>query len=196
MNFSLFYRLPLPTIFWLTLLLYSCKPYEETKQQQVEGAKQDSLFRFTESTDVNLSMFEDGYRFLWIASNYAKNHQSSSENYTIFTGDVRISLFDSLLVEKSAVFCSTATYNNVDNTFRFYGGVTVQSDNQKELLTEELVWFRETRKVETDSYVRIYTKEDTVYGFGLISDEALESYKIKQVSGSVLIKNEKKENED
>jgi LPS export ABC transporter protein LptC len=174
----------------LGLFATSCTPYEEIKQLQVEGAQQDSLFRFTESTNINLSMFERGYRFLNITSAKAKTHQSNSENYTIFSGNVHISLYDSLFQKKSMVYCSTATYNNAENTFRFYGDVHVESENKKQLLTEELTWYRLTRKVETESYVRIYAEDDTVYGFGLVSDEALESYRIKRVSGSVFLKDE------
>jgi LPS export ABC transporter protein LptC len=171
------------------VIITSCQPYEETKHLQASGAIQDSLFRYTESEGVHLSMFEKGYRYLEISSNFARTHQSSAENYTVFTGDVRINLFDSLHTPKSAVVCSTATYNNIANTFTFLGAVSVISENDKQLLTEQLVWFKETRAIESEAFVKIYTEKDTLYGFGLISDEALEAYKIKQVSGHITFEN-------
>ena len=116
------------------LLNWSCQPYEETKHLQASGAIQDSLFRYTESEGVHISMFEKGYRYLEISSNFAKTHQSSSENFTIFSGNVNINLFDSLLALKSAVVCSTATYNNITNTFSFLGAVSVLSETNKQLL--------------------------------------------------------------
>jgi LPS export ABC transporter protein LptC len=171
------------------LLNWSCQPYEETKHLQASGAIQDSLFRYTESEGVHISMFEKGYRYLEISSNFAKTHQSSSENFTIFSGNVNINLFDSLLALKSAVVCSTATYNNITNTFSFLGAVSVLSETNKQLFTEQLRWFRDTRAIESDAFVKIYTEKDTIYGFGLVSDEALESYRIKQVSGNITIEN-------
>jgi LPS export ABC transporter protein LptC len=171
------------------LLNWACQPYEETKHLQASGAIQDSLFRYTESEGVHISMFEKGYRYLEISSNFAKTHQSSSENFTIFSGNVNINLFDSLLALKSAVVCSTATYNNITNTFSFLGAVSVLSETNKQLFTEQLRWFRDTRAIESDAFVKIYTEKDTIYGFGLVSDEALESYRIKQVSGNITIEN-------
>ena len=171
------------------LVNMACQPYEETKHLQASGAIQDSLFRYTESEGVHISMFEKGYRYLEISSNFAKTHQSSSENFTIFTGEVKINLYDSLLTLKSAVVCSTATYNNIANTFSFLGAVSVLSESNKQLLTEQLRWFRDTRGIESDAFVKIYTEKDTIYGFGLVSDEALESYQIKEVSGNITIEN-------
>ena len=115
------------------LLNWSCQPYEETKHLQASGAIQDSLFRYTESEGVHISMFEKGYRYLEISSNFAKTHQSSSENFTIFSGNVNINLFDSLLALKSAVVCSTATYNNITNTSNYikYGNNNINNNLNK-----------------------------------------------------------------
>ncbi len=183
--------LSIPFSFFIGSILINlaCQPYEETKHLQASGAIQDSLFRYTESEGVHISMFEKGYRYLEISSNFAKTHQSSSENFTIFSGEVKINLYDSLLTMKSSVICSTATYNNISNTFSFLGAVSVLSESNKELQTEQLRWFRDSRGIESDAFVKIYTEKDTIYGFGLVSDEALASYRIKQVSGNITIEN-------
>jgi LPS export ABC transporter protein LptC len=164
-----------------------CQPYEETTHKQSKGALEDSLFRFTESVDVDVAMYENGRRFVMIQSPFAKSHQSNGNNYTTFSGGVLIQLMDSLNLVQSEVQCSTATYDVDQQTFDFIGAVRVESENNRLLLTEKLLWFREDRHIETESFVSIFTERDTLYGYGLHSDESLQNYEIKKVSGNIII---------
>lgn len=171
----------------LLVFIAQCQPYESSTSKQAEGAIQDTLFRFTESTDVSVSMFENGNRFLSIKSPFAKSHQESASNYTTFSGNVKIELFDSLKAVVSQVTCATATFDTIQQTFEFIGKVRVVSQNERFLSTEKLTWFRNDRHIETDAYVEIFTPEDSLYGYGLISNEALDAYQIKRVTGNILI---------
>ncbi|TNE74122.1 hypothetical protein EP331_02645 [bacterium] len=165
----------------------ACQPYEETAQKQTKGALEDSLFRFTESSDVDVSMMEKGNRFLSIRSPFAKSYQSNGNNFTTFSGGVSIQLFDSLQMIQSQVICSTATYNTVTNIFDFVGDVRVTSTENRKLFTEKLLWFREDRHIETMAFVSIFTEKDTLYGYGLHGDESLENYEITKVSGKITL---------
>lgn len=173
--------------FFILMMTNQCQPYEETAQKQSKGALEDSLFRFTESVDVDVAMYENGRRFVMIQSPFAKSHQSNGNNYTTFSGGVLIQLMDSLNTVQSEVQCSTATYNAVQQTFDFMGAVRVESENSRLLLTEKLLWFREDRHIETESFVSIFTERDTLFGYGLYSDESLRNYEIKKVSGKIII---------
>ena len=168
-------------------LLLACQPYENTTEQQVKGAIQDSLFRFTESTDLHVAMYDDGKQFLEISSNKAKTQQDNYSNFTVFTGNVSIILYDSTNTQVSKVTCTQATYDNLLETFTFRGAVKVISNEDKRLITEQLLWYREDRHIETESYVEIYTIDDSIFGYGLKSDEQLLNYNITDVSGKITI---------
>lgn len=176
----------------LTFLLFllfasQCQPYESSTTKQAEGAIQDTLFQFTESTDVSVAMYENGIRFLTIKSPYAKSQQESASNYTKFSGNVKIQLYDSLKTVVSEVTCATATFDTIQQTFEFIGKVRVVSKNERFLSTEKLTWFRNDRHIETDAYVEIFTPDDSLYGYGLISNEALDAYQIRRVTGNIII---------
>ena len=64
--------------------------------------------------------------------------------------------------------------------------------NQKgdTLNTEHLIWNAITRKIFTDEFVKIKTKEETIWGDGLVANQDFSDYEIKNVKGQIIAKDE------
>ena len=62
--------------------------------------------------------------------------------------------------------------------------------NQKgdTLNTEHLVWNAVTRKIFTDEFVKIKTKDETIWGDGLTANQDFSDYEIKNVKGQIITK--------
>ena len=63
----------------------------------------------------------------------------------------------------------------------------IGTDGDK-LNTEELIWNDKTKKLSSDKYVTIKTKDEVLYGDGFISDQDLKNYKITHPLGSLKLK--------
>lgn len=69
--------------------------------------------------------------------------------------------------------------------------VVVNSKGEK-LNTEHLIWDENKRRIRTDAFVRITTADQVITGTGLDSDERFEEYEIKNITGTILLKDEPK----
>ena len=66
--------------------------------------------------------------------------------------------------------------------------------NQKgdTLNTEHLIWNAVTRKIFTEAFVKITTKDEILYGDGLTANQDFSDYEIKNPTGQVSMKEEEK----
>ena len=64
--------------------------------------------------------------------------------------------------------------------------------NQKgdKLNTEHLIWNAITKKIFTDEFVKITTKDEIIWGDGLIANQDFSDYTIKNVRGQINVKDE------
>ncbi|CAN5193960.1 hypothetical protein BH09BAC5_BH09BAC5_06440 [soil metagenome] len=66
--------------------------------------------------------------------------------------------------------------------------VVVVNTKGEKLNTEHLIWDGAKRRIRTDAFVKITTKEQVIWGTGLDSDERFEEYEIKNITGTFLLK--------
>jgi len=76
--------------------------------------------------------------------------------------------------------------------------VVVVNEKGEKLETEHLVWNAGTRKIYTDEFVKITTKEDVIWGTGLKADQDFSNWEITHPQGVIQVDdteltNEKKE---
>lgn len=64
--------------------------------------------------------------------------------------------------------------------------------NQKgdKLNTEHLIWNAITKKIFTDEFVKITTKDEIIWGDGLVANQDFSDYTIKNVRGQINVKDE------
>jgi LPS export ABC transporter protein LptC len=78
------------------------------------------------------------------------------------------------------------------------GNVIVVNVKGEKLNTEHLTWNALTKKIYTDDFVKITTKDQVIMGDGMVADQDFSNYEIKNIKGviytkdSLETKNEKK----
>jgi len=77
---------------------------------------------------------------------------------------------------------------NKMNVMEAKGNVVVINEKGDRLNTEHLVWNSVTKKIYTNEFVKITTKDEVIWGNGLESNEDFTVYEIKQVKGSIAVK--------
>ena len=68
--------------------------------------------------------------------------------------------------------------------------VVVINNKGERLDTEKLIWNEKTRKIYTNSFVRITTEKDIMFGEGLEANQNFTNYKIFKYRGSINLENE------
>jgi LPS export ABC transporter protein LptC len=68
--------------------------------------------------------------------------------------------------------------------------VVVINEKGDRLNTEHLIWNAVTKKIYTDDFVKITTKDETIWGDGLIANQDFSEYEIKHPKGSIAVNEE------
>ena len=68
------------------------------------------------------------------------------------------------------------------------GNVIVVNEKGDQLNTEHLIWNAITKKIYTEEFVKITTKDEVIWGDGLEANEDFSEYEIKHVKGTIAVK--------
>ena len=74
-----------------------------------------------------------------------------------------------------------------DSRMEVMDDVVVINRNGEKLNTEHLIWDADSKKIYTDEFVKITTKEEIIFGDGLEANEDFTKYKILNIKGTVTV---------
>ncbi len=81
---------------------------------------------------------------------------------------------------------------NGTNLMEAKRNVVVINEKGDKLNTEHLTWNAATKKIYTDEFVKITTKDQVIWGNGLIADQDFSDYEIKNPKGQINLKESSK----
>lgn len=113
-----------------------------------------------------------------------------------FPNGVYVEFYDESGKMTSTLTANSATFYKEKNSYKVLGNVIIKNlEEQKTLKTEELNWFPDKQKVNTDKFIRIETPDQILTGEGLDAREDFSSYKIRKPKG-VFTPEEESEDDD
>lgn len=116
----------------------------------------------------------------------AKKFQEYLNGDQEFPEGLYIEFFDPSGVKTSTLKANTAHYFKQENRWRGRGNVEVFNlQKGQQLHTEELFWNPAQRKIFTDKFVTIRDQSDVIYGTGMIANQDLSNYSIKNINGTL-----------
>jgi LPS export ABC transporter protein LptC len=136
---------------------------------------------YTDSAQLRLVL--KGNRMLMFNKNV-------SEPITVLPKGLFITFFDE---EEKVSATLKAQYGVMfENTRRMEVkyGVQVVNRNGEKLDTEKLTWDENTKKIFTDAEVTITTPKEIIKGKGMESNQDFSKYELKQVTGTIQLKND------
>ena len=86
--------------------------------------------------------------------------------------------------KKSILTSQNASVNNKTQIMIATDNVKLLSYDNKELLTEELIWDQKNNLIYTEREVKISTEDEVIYGVGFSSTPDFTEYEIKKAKGS------------
>jgi len=163
-------------IFWAFFI--SCqKSQSDIKNEEVK-------IEFPDQEGWNSTMISTNEGVLKAVISYGHMQRYKKSKVVEFDGGIKIDFYDENGNHTSKLTSNRGKLNEATNDIEAIENVVVVSDSGINLKTEQIWWDHGVEKVITDKFVTITTvKNDTLYGYGFESDQYLDNYSIRRVSG-------------
>ena len=170
------------------LFVLSCE--NDLKEVNDLLAKQTGV---EEGIDVTSYMSQQGVVKAKLRSPFMLRYQSDSP-YVEFPRTLHVDFYDDTTQIKSTVDAMFARYREYEKKVFLKDSVVVINIQKGDTLkTNELWWDQNTEEFFTDKPVRIYQKDKTIFGKGLMAKQDFSSYDIFNITGIVLTKGDELE---
>lgn len=166
------------------ILFYACKDNNIEKIQAFlspeELPTQEAINFETLSTDSGQIRFLMKAPKLLKFENEGKSYLEFPEGVEIIKYDEHKKIISSLKANYAKQFEKEAKWEAKNN-------VIVTNAQGDSLKTEHLIWETKTEKIYTDEYVKIIRDNQAITGVGLVSDQNMQNWKIKNPKGTLYI---------
>lgn len=115
-------------------------------------------------------------------------YDNVEEPYVYFPKGLKFKMFgEQGTLIKSRIRCNNARYFKSKNLWELNNDVEAMTEKGDILNTEQMYWDTQERRIYSEKFVRITTKNQIITGVGFESDEKLSKYEIKNPGGEIEI---------
>lgn len=136
---------------------------------------------FTDSGKVQLIMSFD------IMESFTNTDQPYSE----FRSGIKVDFYEGKEKPVGTVYSRYAKYTDKKKLWELKDSVVVVNESNDKLETEQLFWDQEKDLIYTDRFIKITNEDQTVMGTGFESDHRLTKRKIRNVTATIYLREEK-----
>lgn len=164
---------------WVLLLLSSltfCQPVDDDLKKKV-------IYKgpIAETRDI-LTLYSDSAKLQIKLTSPLQLQYESGDG--VYPKGIDLTFFDKQGQVNNTVRANYGKYIRQKDIYVIRGNVILHNPNKDETLrTEELQWDRQTRKIFTDKFVTIQTKDEILKGHGLTANQDFSNWKITKPSG-------------
>ncbi len=101
---------------------------------------------------------------------------------------VKVLFYDDSMKVNSHLSANYAISREKDEIMEAKNNVVVVNEKGEQLNTEHLIWDKKQALIHTKEFVKITTAEEIIYGNGLESNQSFTKYKIKDIKGTINLK--------
>ncbi|MBE6310048.1 MAG: LPS export ABC transporter periplasmic protein LptC [Bacteroidales bacterium] len=135
------------------------------------------------TTDITTLVSDSGVTKYRITSQRWEMYDESDTPNWVFPKGLFLEQFDSTLKVEATFECDSARYLKNSKLWQFMGNVRSWNTKKDLILTNELYWDQNKKKVYSDSFIHIEQPERILEGYGFESNERLTTYKLKRPMG-------------
>lgn len=108
--------------------------------------------------------------------------------YLEFSDGIRILFFNEAHQVESTLTAKYATAYENSHAMTARDSVVVVNSKGEVLNTDELIWDEDKKKIYSNSFVKITTADEIIYGNGMTANENFTDYVIKHITGTIKVK--------
>ncbi len=115
-------------------------------------------------------------------------YDETADPYWYFPEGIRVEQFDTLFATETYIKGDTAIYYKDRQLWRLDRNVHIENAEGRIFDTHQLFWDQRSRKIYSDSAIRITTGDEVIEGVGFVSNEQITKYAILRTSGIFTVK--------
>jgi LPS export ABC transporter protein LptC len=133
--------------------------------------------------DVTTLISDSGITKYKITSKIWYIFQEAKKPFWSFPEGLRLEEYDSVFKTAASIRCDSAIYYSQDKIWRLDGNVRIWNVHNELILTNQLFWSQNDRKVYSDSFIHIEKEGRVLEGYGFVSNEQLTTYHLNKPAG-------------
>jgi LPS export ABC transporter protein LptC len=137
--------------------------------------------------DVQINYSDNGVVRIQ-ASGPTATRFNTEKPYLEFPDGIKILFYNSAREVESTLTAKHATAVENSHSMTARDSVVVVNNKGEVLNTDELIWDEEKKIIYSNSFVKISTKDEILYGNGMIANENFTDYTIKHITGTIKVK--------
>lgn len=176
-------------IFLISSFLYGCSRTEQEEKivkHVLEGLP------IQESWDVMYLYSDSGKITARLEAPYLremKNNENADQTELEMNQGVQLFIINKATGEEdSRLTAKYARINQQTGIAEARDSVVVINNEGAKLETEQLFWYREQDQIKTDKFVKITTRDEILFGEGMIANSGFNTYKIFKIRGTLSVK--------
>lgn len=124
------------------------------------------------------------------------DHYTGKLPYVEMPEGVKVLFYDDKMNVKSQLTSQYAIRYEAERRMEAKRKVVVVNEKGEKLETEHLIWDEATRTIRTESFVKITTADEVIWGDGLESNQDFTKYRILKPQGTINIKDAEEEKKE
>ncbi len=167
-------------IILLAFVILACTPNKPEEIKALTNSEELPSLTIKELTTVITDSGKIKYRFV---SPQLLQFDQKAEPTIEFPGGLHLFIFDVNEDVDAQIKCKEAVYYQNTEIWELRQDVEAINMKGEVINSELLLWDQKKRSVYSDQFIKITTQREIITGYGFESDERLENYKIKNISG-------------
>ncbi len=170
----------------LLLLVSAC---EKNNMKSVELLSKKEELPSETSTDIRL-LYSDSAQVRLMVAAPLLDRYTVDTSYVEFSKGVLVEFYDGRGGVETKLTANHAIQWEKEGLMEATGDVVVVNKEGETLNTEHLKWNRNTRKINSEAFVKITTADQILWGDGLEANEDFSEYKILNPKGQLYVREE------
>lgn len=167
-------------LFFLFLLIVFNSCDDDKAKPKVNLAMEEENIPIQESWNSKIIFTENGILKGILYTDYLEAYKKPKEK---LLENVKVEFFNNNGIKTSQLTSKRGRINDLTQDMYAIDSVVAINDSANvKLETEELMWRKKDQKIVSEKFVRITTETEIIEGYGLVSDQHIQNYVIKNVT--------------
>ncbi len=159
---------------------------QNKEEDLVKAARKDTLpVERLRNAEI---FYRDSFQLKAILITPLMERYHGDQPQTVLPEGVKLRFFNRHRQVTTRLTAGWAIIREHDKTMEARNDVVVVNENNEILNTEHLIWDEKTRRIRSDVFVRIRTRDEIIFGEGLDASEDFSWYQIRNVKGTITLK--------
>ncbi len=172
----------------IVVSLPACQPNKPQEIKELTNREELPSLTVKELTSTITDSGKVKYRF---TTPEMQQFDQRKEPAFEFPKGLHLYIFDKLEVVDAQIKCNEAIYHQSDKLWELRNDVEAVNTKGEIINTELLFWDAKNQTIYSDQFIKITTDTEIITGHGFESDERMENYKIKNISGILQVEEQK-----